>query len=129
MGETKEIIKWYLLAYGPTHKKDLRIHLQRVEKQKKKASNIKFKTNDAIDNHLKDLIDCGDIGLNETDDLYSLTEKAIQSLYVQLEKDQLKNELDDWDFHLQREREEKEIMKIVVKSLIELKENGYSKPF
>lgn len=129
MGETKEIIKWYLLAYGPTQKKDLRIHLQLGEKQKKEASNIKFKTNDAIDIHLKDLIGRGEIRLNETDDLYSLTEKAIQSLYVQLEKIQLKNELDNWDFHLQREREEKEIMKIVVKSLIELKENGYSKPF
>ena len=105
------------------------MHLQIVEKQKKEASNIKYRTNDAIDRHLKDLIECGDIKLNETDELYSLTEKAKMDLYQQLEKEQLEKELENWEYHLQRKQEEKEMLNIIVKSIIEMREKGYTKPF
>lgn len=123
IGEAKDIILYYLSAYGPSSKWHIREELRTAFPE------IPFKTFDAIDKHLKDLIERGYITHDETHDLFSLTDYAKLQIYANLEIEQMQRELNDLNYHFQMQEQREKVNRIIVKSIIELKENGYTKPF
>ncbi len=121
-GEVKELIKNYICAYRITDKYDIRRFLRKT------YPDIRFKTYDAIDRHLKDFLEDGYIQFDENTDTYSLTDRGRIDMYEQIEKDQILKELNDWDYHLQKKEDDLRISQMVVLDMIEHeKEKHYSK--
>ena len=122
-GLTKTLIKYYLLDYGKKTKKDIRMFLQ-------DRTNIPFKTNEAIDRHLRSLISSSDVREIEIDNTYyEMTEQGKMKIYEELEKELLTREIKDWKYHNRMEANRIYINQKVIETIIALKEKGYFKPF
>ena len=132
-GEVREQIKYYLLVYGPSEKYDIREHLRDA------FPDIPFKTYDSIDKHFSGDKSRGYIGMIESGDvvesdigdktLFALTDRARNEIYKQMDKDQLSKEVSDWNYHIHMEKMREDTTLRVARSLIELNEKGYSRPF
>ena len=122
-GLTKTLIKYYLLDYGKKTKKDIRMFLQ-------DRTNIPFKTNEAIDRHLRSLISSSDVREIEIDNTYyQMTEQGKMRMYEDMEKEILKREIEDWEFHKKMEDNLLYINNKVIQTIIAVKEKGYFRPF
>ena len=120
---TKTLIKYYLLDYGKKTKKDIRMFLQ-------DRTEIPFKTNEAIDRHLRSLISSSDVREIEIDNTYyEMTDQGKVRMYEDMEKEILTREIEDWEFHKKIEDNLLYINNKVIQTIIAIKEKGYFRPF
>ena len=117
VGVIKNAIKTYLWTYGGKDKHDIREFLR------KNFPDIRFRTYDAIDKHLLELKNAGEIVIEDEGypELIYITRKAIDNMIENLDKELLEKELKDWDFHIRKTNMDAEINKWVIETIVEVR--------